>query len=144
MALGEPVPERWNQFGFTGARDSEWQRCPLRHMQICTLPRQIIMPSPNHSVFYRLYAIPAAQPTASNHWRQLLISCWTLYQKELLQIILTAKYQWSGCCMCWVVADCCLSQHTNHMNGHQHLDAMKDVCAYMITDCFQLIDYHCH
>ena len=30
--------------------------------------RQITMPAPHHSVFYRLDALPAAQPTASKHW----------------------------------------------------------------------------
>jgi len=28
------------------------------------------MPAPHHSVFYRLDALPAAQPTASKHLRQ--------------------------------------------------------------------------
>ena len=32
--------------------------------------RQITMPAPHHSVFYRLYALTAAQPTASRHRRQ--------------------------------------------------------------------------
>ena len=32
--------------------------------------RQITMPAPHHSVFYRPDALPAAQPTASTHWRQ--------------------------------------------------------------------------
>jgi len=32
--------------------------------------RQITMPTPHHSVFYRPDALPAAQPTASKHWRQ--------------------------------------------------------------------------
>ena len=32
--------------------------------------RQITMPAPHHSVFYRLDALPAAQPTASKHWMQ--------------------------------------------------------------------------
>ena len=32
-------------------------------------PRQMSMPAPHHSVFYRLDALPAAQPTASKHWR---------------------------------------------------------------------------
>ena len=32
--------------------------------------RQITTPAPHHSVFYRLGAIPATQPTASKHWRQ--------------------------------------------------------------------------
>ena len=31
--------------------------------------RQIATPAPHHSVFYRLDALPAAQPTASKHWR---------------------------------------------------------------------------
>ena len=30
---------------------------------------QITMPAPHHSVFYRPDALPAAQPTASKHWR---------------------------------------------------------------------------
>ena len=32
--------------------------------------RQITMPAPHCSVFYRPDALPAAQPTASKHWRQ--------------------------------------------------------------------------
>ena len=31
--------------------------------------RQITMPAPHHSVFYRPDALPAAQPTALKHWR---------------------------------------------------------------------------
>ena len=31
--------------------------------------RQITTPAPDHSVFYRPDALPAAQPTASKHWR---------------------------------------------------------------------------
>jgi len=31
--------------------------------------RQITMPAPHHSVFYRSDALPAAQPTMSKHWR---------------------------------------------------------------------------
>jgi len=33
--------------------------------------RQITMPAAHHSVFYRPHALPAAQPTASKHWRHL-------------------------------------------------------------------------
>jgi len=32
--------------------------------------RQITMPAPHHSVFYRPDALPATQPTASKHWRR--------------------------------------------------------------------------
>ena len=55
---------------FTVARYSEWQWHQLGHMEICTSTQ-----THNHAgippiSFYRLYAIPAAQPTASKHWRQ--------------------------------------------------------------------------
>ena len=36
--------------------------------------RQITMPAPHHSVFYRPDALPAAQPTAPKHWRQWAIT----------------------------------------------------------------------
>jgi len=32
-------------------------------------PRQITTPAPHHSAFYKLDALPAAQPTVSKHWR---------------------------------------------------------------------------
>ena len=32
--------------------------------------RQMTMPAPHHSVFYRPNALPATQPTASKHWKQ--------------------------------------------------------------------------
>ena len=35
--------------------------------------RQITTPAPHHSVFYRPDALPAAQPTASKHWRPTII-----------------------------------------------------------------------
>ena len=34
--------------------------------------RHITKPALHHSVFYRLDALPAAQPTVSKHWRQIL------------------------------------------------------------------------
>ena len=34
-----------------------------------TRSRQITMPAPHHSVFYRPDGLPVAQPTASKHWR---------------------------------------------------------------------------
>jgi len=35
--------------------------------------RQITTPAPHHSVFYRPDALPAAQPTASKHWRHIML-----------------------------------------------------------------------
>ena len=36
--------------------------------------RQITMPAPHHSVFYRSDALPATQPTASKHWRHAVLN----------------------------------------------------------------------
>ena len=62
---------------FTEARDSEWQWIQLGHMQVCTsLQRDNHASTPPLS-FYRPDALPAAQPTASKHWRQLsVIKLW--------------------------------------------------------------------
>ena len=38
--------------------------------------RQITTPVPHHSVFYRLDALPAAQPTAPKHWRHTSAKKW--------------------------------------------------------------------
>jgi len=47
-------------------------------------PRQITMPESHHSVIYRPDALPAAQPTASEYWRQLVenslsVGFWMVY-----------------------------------------------------------------
>ena len=47
---------------------------PLLPLTICkSAPRsrQITTPARDHSVLYRLDALPATQPTASKHWRQI-------------------------------------------------------------------------
>jgi len=58
-----------NHSGFTGARDSEWQWHQLGHMQICTLVQTDNHASISQLSFYRPDALPAAQSTASKHWR---------------------------------------------------------------------------
>ena len=55
---------------FTGARDSEWQWHQLGHMQVCTsLQTDNHASTPPLKFFYSPDAFPAAQPTASKHWR---------------------------------------------------------------------------
>ena len=54
---------------FTEARDSEWQWHQLGHMQVCTLFQTDNRASTPPLNFYRPDALPAAQPTASEHWR---------------------------------------------------------------------------
>jgi len=57
---------------FTEARDSEWQWHQLEHMQVCT-SLQTDNHAPHHSVFYRPDALPAAQPTASKHFTDIIV-----------------------------------------------------------------------
>jgi len=63
------------------------------HWAICkSAPRsrQITMPAPHHSVFYRPDALPAAQATASKQWRQEpgpVIS----YRKKLLSVLICSN-----------------------------------------------------
>ena len=50
-----------------------------------THSRQITMPAPHHSVFYRPDALPAAQPTASKHWspeQRAVKWVWCVFQEE--------------------------------------------------------------
>jgi len=54
---------------FTGAKDSEWQWHQLGHMQVCTSLQTDNHASTPPLSFYRPDALPAAQPTASKHWR---------------------------------------------------------------------------
>ena len=55
---------------FTEARDSEWQWHRLGCMQVCTSLQRDNYASTSPLSFYRPDALPAAQPTASKHWRQ--------------------------------------------------------------------------
>ena len=54
---------------FTKARDSEWQWHQLGHMQVCTSLQTDKHASTPPLSFYRPDALPAAQPTASKHWK---------------------------------------------------------------------------
>jgi len=52
-----------------------WAICKSAHRS-----RQITMPAPHCSVFYRPDALPAAQTTASKHWRQKMTTSFTCFQ----------------------------------------------------------------
>jgi len=52
--------------------------------------RQTTTPAPHHSVSYRPDALPATQPTASKHWRQL-IHCTLVHKLQILGLIQTSE-----------------------------------------------------
>ena len=47
----------------------QWHGISLAKCNSAPWPRHVTTPAYHHSVFYRLGAIPATQPTASKHWR---------------------------------------------------------------------------
>ena len=82
--------------------DSEWQWHQLGYMQICTSPQ-----TDNHAnipplSFYRLDALPAAQPTASKHWRHPKDQVWNFKMKAnfrpFLLIFIAACLKWQLLC----------------------------------------------
>ena len=69
---------------FTEARDSEWQWHQLGHMQVCTSLQTDNYASTPPLCFYRPDALPAAQPTASKHWRHTILQHYK-YKKHKIQ-----------------------------------------------------------
>ena len=76
--------------------------------------RQITMPAPHHSVFYRPDALPAAQPTASKHWRQNVCTTigecslfsespfWQIFCCQIMQhLLFSAELATSAICLNW-------------------------------------------
>jgi len=92
---------------FTEARDSEWQWHQLGHMQFCTS-----LQTDNHAItpplsFYRPDALPAAQPTASKHRRQIVACTTTSVTKQhkssqKLQPVYSCKWH-VNCLQCFDV-----------------------------------------
>jgi len=67
--LGKPVPERKNRSGFYWSNRLSGSGISWAICKSASRSRQTTMPATYHSVFYRPDALPAAQPTASKHWR---------------------------------------------------------------------------
>ena len=68
-------------------------------------PRQITTPTPLHSVFYRPDALPAAQPTASKHWRHNII-IWIGWGEQQVTALYSSPdvgplTRWLGGQACW-------------------------------------------
>ena len=61
---------------FCEAKDSEWQWHQLGRMQVCTSLQTDNHASTPPLSFYRPDALPAAQPTASTHWRRYHMRWW--------------------------------------------------------------------
>jgi len=69
---GKPVWILLHSNRWWGGSGISWTICKL----CAPRSRQITMPLPHHSVFYRPDALPATQPTASKHWRHYLPEVW--------------------------------------------------------------------
>jgi len=64
-----------------------WAICRYAHHS-----RQITMPAPHHSVFYRPDALPAAQPTASKHWRHRMHSRHRKLLRALIFVVICSVF----------------------------------------------------
>jgi len=90
MLCLQPAPERWNQEGKTSLDLLEqeivsgsgisWAIC-----KSAPWPRHITTPA-HHFVFYRLDALPAAQPTVSKHWRHSITKHNKITQKNKIEL----------------------------------------------------------
>ena len=78
--------------------------------------RQITTPAPHHSVFYRLDALPAAQPTASKHWKHVITTGFKQTNKAIN----------------------CLKQNDNsgdkleHTQHNRHSNSVNSNCWYIL------------
>ena len=72
--------KRKTNLDFAEARDSEWQLHQQGHMQVCY--RQIAMPAPHRSVFYRPDPLPVAQPSAQSTEGSETITAQSVYTRE--------------------------------------------------------------
>ena len=100
-----------NNADFTEARDSEWQWHQLGS-------------APHHSVFYRPDALPAAQPTASKHWR---LARWSEMKSNFSECYIAVRPTFVSvvelmlhCSSCSVLmschcAVCCLTCRATHL-----------------------------
>ena len=89
--------------------------------------RQITTPVPHHWVFYRLDALPAAQPTPSRHWRQPERRLWLL---RIFQFSVhhPALYV-SACRLLHVAVVACLDMYRHHQTASPEVD-----WEHLITD----------
>jgi len=88
---GEPTPERQNQSGFTGERDSEWQWHQLGCMKICTLTQTHYHTSIPPRSFLQA-GCPSCCPNNSVKALKAMASWWNL----------PIQYVWHcHCCSYW-------------------------------------------
>ena len=66
--------------------------------------RQITTPAPHHSVFCRPDALPAAQPTASKHWKQVMQHRWDKWQEDD-ECSLCGPPSSPRDCQCWILSE---------------------------------------
>ena len=69
--------------------------------------KQTTTPAPHHSVFYRPYALPAAQPTASKHWKHWSTK-WLLTVLCRIALILCCVI---FCMTLWCLLSQCVTWH---------------------------------
>ena len=90
-----------------------WAICKSAHRS-----RQITMPAPHHSIFYRPDALPAAQPTVSKHWRQYKCSIFTRWDFLLQEA--WSDFTCGQVSAVWVVSRGCHTSRSNRVVAALH------------------------
>ena len=128
---------------FTEARDSEWQWHQLGHTQVCTSLQTDNHASTPPLSFYRPDALPAAQPTASKHWRQYVLHEFRLKEfrgvlshfMTLVQDTLWLDYTLSLCVLTW---ECEVVEIWYQQNAFVHLHLVYMVVMQHLWSTFSI------
>jgi len=84
--------------------------------------RQVTTPAPHHSVFYRPDALPAAQQTASKHWR-------VLYKQKQIKVDSKWVLVWESVC----------ADTYTQMYGHQKKVNRKPKLQYLLNKTEKMV-----
>ena len=130
---------------FTEAKDSQWQWHQLGHMQVRTLLQTDNHASTPPLSFFRPDAIPAAQPTASKHWRQQLctftseLKYWDISFDLVVSVILNNNFiveefqaisSWTVCLIT------CVWLLTSNLRS-------SSLCDWSLVHCSLITNQHC-
>ena len=108
-----------------------WQWHQLDHMQIiCTLLQTDNHASTSPLRFYRPDALPAAQPTASKHWRHWLVDIiwrvWSVenvisvWRKKTPSLVIHVNFSGKTSVQRNIIYKQCIHKQRTHANHHHH------------------------
>ena len=98
-------------------------------------PRQITMPAPHHSVFYRPDALSATQPTASKHWRYVLLQTRNSFYGTRYLSHCSTRFAFNPLFVNWVTS---LTPRSRDVIGHVTIGPQLVVSYWSSVDSMSL------